>query len=116
MHQAFENLLRNAIKYTNNEGAINIKLQHRNNHVHFTIQNDGQPMTKEAQLHIFDRFYKVNSNDTSNGLGLSITQAIVQLHHGHIEVRVTILLEHNLQSYSLSNRKQCSMINCYILK
>ncbi|MCH8646589.1 HAMP domain-containing histidine kinase [Staphylococcus lugdunensis] len=92
LHQAFENLLRNAIKYTNNEGAINIKLQHRNNHVHFTIQNDGQPMTKEAQLHIFDRFYKVNSNDTSNGLGLSITQAIVQLHHGHIEVESNNLI------------------------
>nr|MDK7244140.1 sensor histidine kinase [Staphylococcus lugdunensis] len=48
--------------------------------------------TKEAQLHIFDRFYKVNSNDTSNGLGLSITQAIVQLHHGHIEVESNNLI------------------------
>ena len=50
-------------------------------------------MEKEEMDRIFDRFYKVDTARTRNvegsGLGLSIVQKIVELHHGNVSVYST---------------------------
>lgn len=49
----------------------------------FTIENEGT-ISNQDKAHIFERFYKTSTDNTSNGLGLAITQSIIELHGGHI--------------------------------
>ena len=84
LHQAFSNLIQNAIKYSDINGIIDITLNQENNHIMFAVTNEGQTISKQAIPHLFDRFYKLNASDNSNGLGLAITKSIIDLHHGKI--------------------------------
>lgn len=86
LHQAFSNLIQNAIKYSNIDGIIDITLNQENNHIIFKVTNEGQTISKQALPHLFDRFYKLNASDSSNGLGLAITKSIIDLHKGKIVV------------------------------
>jgi signal transduction histidine kinase len=90
LFQVWMNLITNAIKYTPAEGSIMItaKLDEQNCVVTFSDTGEGIP-AEELPL-IFDRFYKVDRARTqethSSGLGLAITQKIVETHNGTIEV------------------------------
>ncbi|MGE8556112.1 MAG: sensor histidine kinase [Chryseobacterium jejuense] len=71
------NLLKNAVKYNNEEGTLNIFIE--NNRIIF--QNSGMqaPLDKSR---IFNRFYKQSSDHTSTGLGLSIIKTIIKQYPG----------------------------------
>ncbi len=88
LHQAFQNLIINAIKYSEPGGTIDITLTNDTdlNAIRFTITDDGQGMTQTTQSHLFERFYKASHHDNSNGLGLAIAKAIFELHDGKIKV------------------------------
>ena len=86
LNQAFQNLITNAIKYSEQGGTIDITLTHDTDHIRFNITDDGQGMTPETQSRLFERFYKASNHDNSNGLGLAIAKAIFELHNGTIEV------------------------------
>ena len=83
LHQAFNNLIINAMKYAPQNSMINITLTSTNHLIIFNIENDGT-IAKEDAKHIFDRFYKLSDESSSNGLGLAITKSIIHLHHGSI--------------------------------
>ncbi|PTL19967.1 sensor histidine kinase [Staphylococcus chromogenes] len=86
--QAIENIVRNAIKYTEEEGTIEINLfKDTFNQAVITITDDGPGITEETQAHIFERFYKSSAHTDSNGLGLAITQDIMKHHHGTVTVQ-----------------------------
>ncbi len=84
--QAFENIIRNAIKYTDTYGTIEIQLTANDNNIYFMVTDDGSGMSETVQNHIFERFYKKSSYADSNGLGLAITKTIIERHHGEINV------------------------------
>ncbi len=71
------NLLKNAVKYNNEEGTLNIIIE--NNRI--TFQNSGNPVALD-QSRIFNRFYKQGSDHTSTGLGLSIIKTIIKQYPG----------------------------------
>ncbi|RBA01578.1 Heme sensor protein HssS [Staphylococcus arlettae] len=89
LHQAFQNLITNAIKYSPKDGAIDIMLHQDSENITFMIQNEGEPMSQMTQQHIFERFYKISEYDNSNGLGLAIVKTIVELHQGQVTVDST---------------------------
>ncbi|MGW9816984.1 two-component system, OmpR family, sensor kinase [Staphylococcus cohnii] len=89
LNQAFQNLITNPIKYSEQGGTIDITLTHDTDQIHFNITDDGQGMTPETQSRLFERFYKASNHDNSNGLGLAIAKAIFELHNGTIEVAST---------------------------
>lgn len=91
MSQVWINLLSNAVKFTPDSGQITMGLHQQNEAVIFKISDSGIGISDEDQQHIFERFYKADksrtrANNTGSGLGLSIVQKIVDMHHGTISV------------------------------
>lgn len=90
--RAFENVLDNALKYTP-KGEITIYTQQHEDQVVITIRDTGIGILPEDLPHIFERFYRGKAIGQSNipgiGLGLSITQAILELHGGTIAIQST---------------------------
>lgn len=86
LSQVWINLIHNAIKFTPVGGMITISLK---DHV-VEITDTGIGIADEDQIHIFERFYKVDkARDRSlggNGLGLSLVKKIIELHGGEITV------------------------------
>ena len=91
MIKLFTILIDNAIKYTQENGAIDLSLTQKKNKIEFTIENTGKGIEKENLGKVFQRFYKQDEsyNQDSNhsfGLGLAIAKAIVDQLNGTITV------------------------------
>jgi heavy metal sensor kinase len=86
------NLLHNAIKYTPTNGQVRVGVEDKSTHYEITIIDTGGGIPREAQAHVFDRFFRVDKarsrdeslNGSGAGLGLSIAQWAAQLHGGNI--------------------------------
>ena len=92
MQRVLENLLRNALKHTPRDGHITIKLDPRADHVAVSVTDTGCGIRPEDIEHIFDRFYRAETNATggSSGLGLAIVKRILDLHGSRITVESTV--------------------------
>ncbi|GAC1364788.1 MAG: hypothetical protein NVS2B12_22730 [Ktedonobacteraceae bacterium] len=90
LQQVFTNLLTNAIKYSPAADRIDVYINACNTTVSVAIRDYGIGIAKEAQQHIFDRFYRVQSvrdqHFSGLGIGLYIVEAIVRRHGGHIAI------------------------------
>lgn len=90
MSQVLNNLISNAVKYTDNYGNIQITVIQENENVVITVEDNGCGMDDNDIPYIFERFYKTdksrNRSTGGAGIGLTITRAIVQLHGGTIHV------------------------------
>ncbi|SNS19471.1 HAMP domain-containing protein [Anaerovirgula multivorans] len=88
MIRVFENIIINAIRYSEKPGKINIKVLEEKNGVMIAIENKGEAIKKEDLNKVFDRFYRTdearNSETGGSGIGLSIAKAIINLHNGKI--------------------------------
>jgi signal transduction histidine kinase len=84
-----KNLLDNALKYSNN-GVITCRAYLKDDMVWVTIEDKGIGISQEDLPQIFDRFYRIERQETAHiagtGLGLSSARYIVESHHGRIEV------------------------------
>lgn len=89
LKQVIVNLLDNAIKYTQQSGAIQLHVRAVNGHAILEVEDNGVGISPEALPHIFERFYRVDqvrSGDFEGaGLGLSIVKAICSAHGAEIE-------------------------------
>ena len=91
LEKVWENLLSNALKYTEAGGGIEIHLVEQEDGVAVTFCDTGIGMSDEQIGRIFDRFYRVDDSRRKEiggtGLGLSIVQRVIQLHGGTIDVK-----------------------------
>ncbi len=91
IYRAIANLLSNAIRYTPAQGKVMLQLSRSQSQAVIQIEDTGIGISPEHQSRIFDRFYRVDQGRSqrqgSSGLGLSITQAIVQRHRGRLSVK-----------------------------
>ena len=87
--QVWLNLLGNAIKFSNAKGRVSVCLEKLSGAVVVTVQDEGIGIDKEAQRHIFDKFYQADTTHKTegNGLGLAMVKRILELLGGDIEVR-----------------------------
>jgi signal transduction histidine kinase len=85
--QILVNLLGNAIKFTH-QGHVILRVRQQPLCVHFSVHDTGIGIPQEQQPKIFQRFVQAEEDTQSryggNGLGLSITQRLVELMGGHI--------------------------------
>jgi signal transduction histidine kinase/DNA-binding response OmpR family regulator/ligand-binding sensor domain-containing protein len=84
----FDNLFSNAVKYTPEDGSINIRAWIEENEVCIDIADNGIGIPQTAQKHIFQNFYRadnaINSSETGSGLGLMLTHRLIKLHSGSL--------------------------------
>ncbi len=92
--QALANLLDNACRYTPPGGIIEISLITEEQRAIVAVKDTGIGISETEIARIFERFYRVDPKGDRHqkgfGLGLAITQQIVQLHGGTIEVFSTL--------------------------
>lgn len=88
MERVFDNLIRNAINYSFENGTITISAKRYDGYVEMIFSNQGNTIPEEKLKRIFEQFFRLDSSRTSKtggaGLGLAISKEIVELHHGVI--------------------------------
>lgn len=91
--QVIENLLSNALKYTNEGGAISLAGANHADCYEISVTDDGIGMSNEQIERVFDKFYRVDSSNTAVGglgLGMNIVKEIVDAHHGSISIKSSL--------------------------
>lgn len=90
MQRVLVNLIQNAVRHTPAGGEVRVEVGRENGHVQVAVIDTGEGISADDQAHIFDQFYrseKSRSRESGGaGLGLAIARAIVNAHHGTIQV------------------------------
>lgn len=95
--QVFNNLVGNAIKFTDEKGAVEVKVEKQKEPAGFlavSIIDNGVGMQKSDVKHLFEKFYQAEDPMTrlrsGTGLGLSIVKRIIELHGGTININSSL--------------------------
>lgn len=88
LEQVWINLIDNAIKFSDEKGKVEIRIEKNEAEVLVKIKNYGTYITSDKAPHIFEKFYQSDASRTTkgNGLGLSIVKEITELHKGNIRL------------------------------
>jgi PAS domain S-box-containing protein len=90
LEQVLNNLVSNAMKYSSEEGRVQIQGESRRDRVIVRVIDEGIGIPLTEQGRIFDAFYRVDDRSTRTtggaGLGLFLARAIVEAHQGHLGV------------------------------
>ncbi|HEY9877000.1 MAG TPA: HAMP domain-containing sensor histidine kinase [Leptolyngbyaceae cyanobacterium] len=91
IRRVIENLAVNAVKYGTPDTPITLTLQQTETQSSFTVHNEGNPISLDAQSILFQQFRRTTSaeDQTGWGLGLFLAKSIVEAHQGTIEVEST---------------------------
>jgi signal transduction histidine kinase len=93
LKQALSNLISNAIKYSSSNKKMNVQLFKKENKIFIEVEDFGIGIPEEKLELIFEKFYRVNSDENENasgtGLGLTVTKAIIEEQHGKLLVEST---------------------------
>lgn len=88
--RVFNNILKNAIAYSDENSVIDISAWQQDENIVITFMNQGNPIPQTKIDTIFEKFYRLDSARSTNtggaGLGLAIAQEIVTAHDGTISV------------------------------
>lgn len=87
--QVLGNLLDNALRHTPTGGTVTVTSRRANrDRVEITVADTGEGIAPEHLDHLFDRFYRADTardrRHGGSGIGLTITRALVEAHHGRI--------------------------------
>lgn len=86
--EALGALLDNALRHTAQGGAVTIAATRHDNRCQITVTDTGEGFEPEMAAQLFERFYRGDTSRTANGagsgIGLTISKAIVEAHHGQL--------------------------------
>lgn len=85
-----DNLVENAIKYSDGKAQITIRIYEDNSKLIFSVKDQGIGMSSSDKKHIFEKFYRVNSKKVIKkdgfGLGLTYVKTVLEAHQGNVSV------------------------------
>lgn len=88
LHQVLGNVLSNAIKFTPNQGRVEVRCAVDGDAIGIEVQDSGAGIAREFLPYVFDRFRQADSRSTRKhgglGLGLAIARHLLEQHHGDI--------------------------------
>ena len=88
--QALINLIDNALKFSPMDGTVQVGCTRKNGACEISVCDEGPGIPRSEQQHIFERFYRVGSEERRRtqgvGIGLSIVQHVVDAHQGAVRV------------------------------
>ncbi|MDO4280736.1 MAG: HAMP domain-containing sensor histidine kinase [Peptococcaceae bacterium] len=91
LKQVVLNLVSNGLRYTTDGGTLILKAWSDKQDFIFSVSDTGIGMTEEECSHVFERFYRTDRSRAretgGTGLGMAITQGLVEAHGGRIEVQ-----------------------------
>jgi PAS domain S-box-containing protein len=91
LQQALQNLIENAIKYTDSGGSVKVSVYTRQNGMIFEVCDSGIGIAPVDQPRLFEKFYRGAQRESKkphgSGLGLAIVKSIAQRHNGDIWVK-----------------------------
>lgn len=85
----WNNLISNAIKFTDEGGVISVTLKKKGSAAEITVTDSGIGMSKETGARIFEKFYQGDSSHSvhGNGLGLALVKRVIDILGGDISVK-----------------------------
>ncbi len=90
LKQVFMNILDNALKYSRPKSKIFVKAEFssldNDSAVKISIVDQGCGISKEDLPHVMEKFYKANVSVRGSGIGLAVTNEIINLHKGKLEI------------------------------
>ena len=91
IERVLQNLIDNALRYTEAGGSIDLAIHHRGAFMEISVSDTGRGIRSEHLPHIFERYWRAPAVDdqgagTSSGLGLAIVKRILELHGSAVQV------------------------------
>lgn len=90
LERVFQNIVSNAVKYTDEGGKITVSFEHNGKFFVVKVKDTGRGIDKKNLPYVFDKFFMEESSRTdskNSGLGLYVAQNIARRHGGEIKVR-----------------------------
>lgn len=89
VQRAINNFLDNARKYIEIGDTVKLHVYRKNNKIHIDVIDNGPGIPASAQIHLFERFYRVKDSEVikGSGLGLAIAKSVAEAHGGNVYVR-----------------------------
>lgn len=86
--RVIDNLVSNSIKYGDEELPVTIKIKQDERNIFFSIHNFGEPISREDQVSLFEKFKRTKQSKGKKGwgIGLSYVKSIVEAHKGIVMV------------------------------
>jgi len=86
IREAVENILDNAIKFTDN-GYIEVRTYQENGEIVLTVTDSGRGIPEERLESVFERFTRFDLTRSGMGLGLAIVKEIMEAHRGDVQIK-----------------------------
>ena len=91
---AINNLVTNAIKYSDPGGKVTMTAEEDENYIRISLRDNGIGIAPDEEEKIFEKFYRSEREETlsrsGHGLGLSLAREIIQLHNGTLTLNSTL--------------------------
>ncbi len=87
MKEVLINIIDNAIKFTSENGQIDLIIDQEDGNVLITIKDNGEGIKEDEIAFVASKFYKGSSSKSQTGLGLSICEEIAKAHGGKLVIK-----------------------------